>query len=490
MPALVAAALVFFCSACVLVLEILAGRLLAPYVGISLETYTSIIGTVLAGIAAGTWIGGKLADRIDPRRLLGPTIAFGGLLAMFTVPVVRSLGNDTSADGSRLTTIGLTVAGFFLPAFVLSAVHPMVVKLQLRDLARTGRVVGRLSGISTAGALAGTFLTGFLFVSAAPSSTIAYAIGGVLVALGLVFTVWLARRESAVVLAILVVGGAGLTVAAKTPTPCDVESAYFCIHVERDLADPSGRTLWLDDLRHSYVDLDDPSNLAFTYVQSFADVLAAQYPDQPAIDALHIGGGGFTMPRYLRDAYPGSTSTVLEIDPEVLEVGREELGLRTGPDLRVRIGDARIGIRDQPDHSADLVVSDAFGSLSVPWHLATTEFIAEVKRVIRPDGVYVLNTIDYPPLRFARAELRTLQEHFAHVAVVAPAYALDGVDGGNLVLVASDRPLDREALRLRSAANGVAVIDRAAAIARFVEGVPVITDDHAPVDQWLSRDRN
>ena len=90
MPAILAALLVFFCSGCVLVLEILAGRLLAPYVGISLETYTSIIGTVLAGIAAGTWIGGKLADRIDPRRLLGPTVALGGMLAMFTVPVVRS----------------------------------------------------------------------------------------------------------------------------------------------------------------------------------------------------------------------------------------------------------------------------------------------------------------------------------------------------------------------------------------------------------------
>ena len=74
-------------------LEILAGRLLAPYVGISLETYTSIIGTVLAGIAAGAWVGGKLADRIDPRRLLGPTVALGGVLALFTVPVVRALGD-------------------------------------------------------------------------------------------------------------------------------------------------------------------------------------------------------------------------------------------------------------------------------------------------------------------------------------------------------------------------------------------------------------
>ena len=251
---------------------------------------------------------------------------------------------------------------------------------------------------------------------------------------------------------------------------------------------PSGRTLWLDDLRHSYVDLDDPTELQFAYVQSFADVVASRFPDHPAIDALHIGGGGFTMPRYLRAEYPGTHSTVLEIDPEVLKIGREELGLRTGPDLRVHIGDARIGIRDQATDSADLVVSDAFGSLSVPWHLATTEFIGEVQRVLRPDGVYVLNIIDYPPSRFARAELRTLQEHFAHVAVLAPSYVLDGKDGGNLVLVASEQPIDTATLRERSASTGVEVV-AGAAVDRFIDGMPVITDDHAPVDQWLSQDR-
>jgi spermidine synthase len=194
------------------------------------------------------------------------------------------------------------------------------------------------------------------------------------------------------------------------------------------------------------------------------------------------------MPRYLRAEYPGSRSTVLEIDPEVLKVGRDELGLRTGPDLRVRVGDARIGIRGRADDSADVVVSDAFGSLSVPWHLATTEFIGEVRRVLRPDGLYVLNIIDYPPLRFGRAELRTLQEHFEHVALLIPSYMRQGIDGGNVVLVASDRPLDSAALRERSRATGVELV-QGAALDRLIGGMPVITDDHAPVDQWLDRDR-
>src|SRR3954453_20623873 len=91
-----AGALVFVCSAAVLMLEILAGRILAPYVGISLETYTAIIGTVLAGIAVGAWVGGRAADRIDPHRLLGPVIAVGGVLAFLTVPIIRGLGSQSS----------------------------------------------------------------------------------------------------------------------------------------------------------------------------------------------------------------------------------------------------------------------------------------------------------------------------------------------------------------------------------------------------------
>jgi hypothetical protein len=488
MPALLAAILVFFTAGCVLVLEILAGRLLAPYVGISLETYTSIIGTCLAGIAAGSWVGGKLADRIDPRRMIGPTTALGGMLALFTVPIVRALGNDTSGDGSRLTTVVLTVAGFFLPAFVLSAVHPMVVKLQLRDLERTGGTVGRLSGIATFGALVGTFVTGFLLVATTPTRTVIYAVGGVLIAVGIALTLWLARRETAAVVAIAVLGGVGATAAATSANPCDLESAYYCIHVEPDELNPSGRTLWLDDLRHSYVDLNDPTHLAFEYIQSFADVAEARFPGRPALDALHIGGGGFTMPRYLREVYDGSKSTVLEIDESVVKTNKERLGLKTGPDLKVRVGDARIGIRDRPDDSADFVISDAFGSLSVPWHLTTTEFIDEVQRVMRNDGVYVLNIIDYPPLRFVRAELRTLQEHFDYVVAIAPRPLFDGAYGGNVVLVAADAPLDEDTLRELVVTKGNVVLS-GAEIDRLIDDAPVITDDFAPIDQWLDQDK-
>ena len=483
---LLAGALVFICSAAVLMLEILAGRLLAPYVGISLETYTSIIGTVLAGIALGAWGGGRVADRVDPHRLLGPAIAFGGVLAFCTVPIIRYLG-DQSASGGGASTLTLTFAAFFLPAVVLSAVTPMVVKLQLHDLSDTGGVVGRISGISTAGALVGTFVTGYVLVATTPTRTIIDVIGGVLLASGLALSIWLSRRDPTVMVMIVALAGGGFALGAVASDPCHVESAYYCMRVDHDPFRASGRILWLDDVRHSYVDLADPAHLEFDYSRSFADAIDTEFPSGRPLDALHIGGGGFTLPRYLAATRPGSQSTVLEIDPAVLDLGRDQLGLHTSNALRVRIGDARLRIRSEPDDSRDLVVGDAFGSLSVPWHLTTREFMRDVDRVLRPGGLYVQNVIDYPPFRFARAQLATLRERFEYVAAVAPQSVLDGEEGGNVALVAAHHPLDRVTVGALVAEHGDELLD-GTALDRFVGPAPVITDDFAPIDQWLRED--
>ncbi len=213
----------------------------------------------------------------------------------------------------------------------------------------------------------------------------------------------------------------------------------------------------------------------------------AAFPEGQALEALHVGGGGFTFPRYLAATRPGTRSTVLEIDPAVRDLARDELGLRTSPALRVRIGDARLGIRDEADDSRDLVVGDAFGSLSVPWHLTTREFAREIDRVLRPGGLYVQNVIDYPSFRFVRSQLATLREQFDDVAAIAHAPFDDVNAGGNVVLIASDRPIDRSVLTQRAAEHGDVLL-HGAALDRFIGSAPVITDDFAPIDQWLRED--
>ena len=489
MPGALAAFLVFICSGTILMLEILAGRLLAPYVGVSLNTWTAIIGTVLAAIALGAWGGGKLADRVDPRRLLGPVIMLGGVTALATVPMVRTFGPTGPSAGSVGSVVLISMTGFFLPAVVLSAAHPMVAKLQLHDLGHTGGVVGWLSGIATLGALVGTFATGFLLVATIPTKTLIYCIGGFLALLGLAVWWSLSRVGIPAVAFLLVLAGLAGTAAAQTEVPCDRESPYFCIRVEESLFQDGGRTLWLDNGRHSYVDLDDPSYIEFDYIQSFADVVEASYPDGAPVDALHVGGGGFTFPRYLDATRPGARNTVFELDQAVFDTAREELGLRTSRDLRVRIGDGRLLIRGRAANSVDIVVGDAFNSLSVPWHLTTREFIADIDRVLRADGVYMMNIIDEPPFRFARAELATLQERFEHVALIADAGQLAGVYGGNLVLVGSHRPLEAAALRELTSVRSDRVTE-GAELQEFIRRAKVLTDDFAPVDQWLAQNDN
>ena len=180
----VAAGLVFVSSGAVLVLEILGIRLLAPYVGLTIETTTVIIGTVLAGIATGAAVGGRAADELDPRRLLAGLLAAGGALAIATVPIARGLGSALQEDASAAAAL-IAALALFPPAAVLSAVTPTVARVQLRDLATTGAVVGRLSAWATAGGLVGTFATGFVVVPLLPTDVAVVAVGGVLVVLGL-----------------------------------------------------------------------------------------------------------------------------------------------------------------------------------------------------------------------------------------------------------------------------------------------------------------
>ncbi|MGE3856210.1 MAG: fused MFS/spermidine synthase [Dehalococcoidia bacterium] len=482
MSALRARALVLFGSAAVLVLEILAGRLVAPYVGITLETFTGIIGIVLAGIAIGAWAGGRAADRLDPHALIAPLFVVAGVLTMAAPMIVDLVGPFMRAAGPMEIVI-LTVSAFFFPCAALSAVPPLVVKLRLRSLDETGSVVGSLSALGTLGALIGTFGTGFVLVAAAPTRPLVLGLGAAQVLVGVALLVPALSRGRATTLGVVVLAAA--TLLAQAPGPCQFQTTYFCAVIEHDEERPDGRLLVLDTLSHSYVDLADPTYLRFRYANTMADVLAEQ-PAGP-LRVAYIGGGGFTLPRYVNAVRPGSTAQVFEIDAPLVRLAERELGLVTSDALRVDLGDARLRLPAYPAESFDVVVGDAFSGLSVPWHLTTREFLHEVDRVMTSDGLYVINLIDYPPFDFARAEVATLRAVFPHVAVIAPAASLLGGRGGNVVIVGAHQPVPRDAIQRRLDARP----DREAILVddlteQFTGRTTILTDDFAPVDQLLT----
>lgn len=476
---LLARSLVFFTSASVLVIEILAVRIMAPYLGVSLEVFTGIIGVILAGIALGAWAGGRAADDGDPTRLLGPLLVAGGLTALAS-PIIIDLIGPALGVGSASIVIG-SLAAFFVPAALLSAVPPVIVKIQLASLDETGRVVGSYSAIGTAGAILGTFVTGFVLIGAFPTRPIVAVVGIALAISGL--AMWATRGSWAL---LSVAGGAVLVVGLLGFSgPCQYETKYSCAVVEVDPTRESGRTLVLDRVRNSYVDLEDPAHLEFRYIQLMVDVVETKAPEG-TLNVVSIGGGGFTIPGYVRHTRPGSTNTVLEIDGGLVEIGRGELAL--ADDVDVVVADARVSLQGTPDDSADVVIGDAYSGMSVPWHLTTVEYTTDIARALAPGGVYAINVIDYGDLRFVRSSAATLSRVFDGVAVFAPPTYLAGDAGGNFVIVAPVSPEGtatiEEAIRAR---GGTEVGITGEELTRFIGDADALVDDFAPVDQMLGR---
>ncbi|MEM7337607.1 MAG: fused MFS/spermidine synthase [Actinomycetota bacterium] len=467
-----ATALVFGSSFCILVLEILAGRLLAPIIGVSLETFTGIIGTVLAGIALGNAAGGWWADRRDPDTAIGPIFVLAGLTT-WLAPLVASVLQPVQA-ADPFTIVIASAVTFVAPAALLATITPLVAKLQLQDLEETGRTVGNLSAAGTAGALAGTFATGFVLVGRVPTRPLIVVIGAILLAVGVA---WLGRRvlrANVAAAAFIVLVGLGALV---VPSPCDAETAYACAQFVTDPERPTGVRVVLNGDSNSYLDLEDPSYLGFRYLRLF-DAVFDEQPGGPW-QVAHVGGAGLTIPRYIDAERPGSAQTVLEIDGELIDAVADNLGVEPGPTTEMVIGDARLSLAALGTDTHDVVVGDAFSGLTVPWHLTTSEFMAEVDRILTDDGLYIMNLIDGGDVAFARAEMATLAEHFDHLQVIVPPGGVNA-DGAarNFVLVASDTALPPPAV-----ADDDGILLDAAETEAFFADAEVLRDDFAPVDQ-------
>lgn len=200
--------------------------------------------------------------------------------------------------------------------------------------------------------------------------------------------------------------------------------------------------LRVDGSLQSQVDLADPANLCFEYVRRIGDVLDVVAPRRQPISALHIGGAGLTLPRYVAVTRPRSRQIVLEPDEDLTEFVREVLPVPRRAGIRVRGTSGRAGISDVYDDSTDVVIVDAFVREAVPANLVTAEFVAQVARVLRPAGLLVLNLIDGTAgLGFVRRVAATVRTELGDGVVLAERKVLRGKSFGNVVLVASRVPV-------------------------------------------------
>jgi spermidine synthase len=205
-----------------------------------------------------------------------------------------------------------------------------------------------------------------------------------------------------------------------------------------------GHTLVVDGYPQSYVLLEDPGLLVFGYQQQLAAVADALPPGRLAV--THVGGGALTLPRYLQLTRPGSPQLVLEPDAALTDLVRRVLPLPRGHRIRVRPVGGREGITALADGSADLLVVDAFAGAQVPAGLVTAEWFGEARRVLKTAGVVLMNTGDEPGHRHVARVHAALASAFPHTAAIADAEVWKRRRHGNLVLVASGRPLPLQAV--------------------------------------------
>ncbi|WP_329421137.1 fused MFS/spermidine synthase [Streptomyces sp. NBC_01693] len=261
----------------------------------------------------------------------------------------------------------------------------------------------------------------------------------------------------------------------QEPVSATVDGGHAELVPDRER--PRAWTLLLDGAPQSHVDLDDPSYLSFEYQRRLGHVIDLAAPAGGPLQVVHLGGGAFTLARYIAASRPRSTQQIVEIDGPLVQLVRRELPLDPQARIRVRSSDARAGLGKIQDGWADLVIADVFGGARTPAHLTTAEFLTEVRRVLKPGGQYAANLADGPPLAHLRGQVATAASLFPELALAADPTVWRGRRFGNAVLVASDLPIAVAELTRRVASDPhPGRVEQGRALADFTGGAAVVTD--------------
>lgn len=225
----------------------------------------------------------------------------------------------------------------------------------------------------------------------------------------------------------------------RLPAPVTLSSGLIA-EFEEDRFVPGAVQLVIDGTPQSHVNLRDPSDLFFEYMRRIGHVIDLSRPPGRPISALHLGGGAFTLPRYVEATRPGSRQQVVELEGALVDLVREAAPLPKRASIRVRRGDARDTLAKLPagmQSAMDLVVVDIFAGDRTPAHVSSIEFFELLRPLLAPDAVIVVNATDGAGLPFVRGQAATLAALFPSVAAIAEPQVLKGRRFGNVVLIAS-----------------------------------------------------
>jgi len=523
---------VFIASFCTLVIELVAGRIMAPYVGVSLYTWTSIIGVVLAGISIGAYLGGRIADRYPRSSTLGWLLFLSGLGAFSISPLTNLIGGAQFHTSLMTRILMITTLIFFVPSCLLGMISPVVVKLTLNNLEKAGNVVGKIYAFSTLGSILGTFATGFFLISWMGTRYILLTMGIILIISAFIFGGFFRSKKNLTLfflflLLSILLPLVGLHVYATvqpeefffSTSPIEAikkmfgyafkfpleeeayffkESDYYTIKLKKNIRGNNGdplESLVLDHLVHSYTDLEDPLYIEYEYIRMYEEMVRWQAKKRTSLKVLFMGGGGYTFPRFIEAKYPKAKIHVVEIDPEITRVAKKYLGISDHTQIRSFNEDGRWFVMNCKEKGTyDFIFGDAFNDLSIPYHLTTKEFAMQLKSLLKPDGLLLANVIDsFKKGAFMPSYIRTLEEVFGkgNVQLLTLTSDYEKIGISTCVVVASPQRLDMDDFIRTAKGKGGEITSYVMPQDKLQEYLKerysvILTDDYVPVDNLIA----
>ena len=434
--------IVFLSGAIGMGLELIAARVLSPYVGSSNVVWTSIIGIILVSMSLGYWLGGKKADKeasgnVLSRLLLGSAL-FTSIIPLLETIVVKEFAGIVS--NLIVAAILCAIIVFSIPSFILAMISPFAVKMKSMQETEIGSLSGRISSLSTIGSITGTFLMGFVLIPNIGVTNINIGITILLVVMSILARDDINKKyilstiSLVVVMIILMFIGKWVFKLANPEISVDTDSQYSRIWVKQvNTAKTTYKTLQVDTGLESYIDTET-GEMGAMYLRYY-DLF--EYLNKDAKSTLMIGGAAYTYPIHYLQKYQDKTIDIVEIDEKMTQIAEEQFGLNA-KDKRLKIytQDGRSYL-NYSENKYDTILIDAFKGLNAPFELTTYEALVHAKNMLNDNGIVLTNIIsslEGEDTDFIEYEYATYKAVFDDVKIFQ-VQDRDYTENQNLILV-------------------------------------------------------
>ena len=479
----------FFAGFSVMVVELVSSRIVAPILGASVFTWTSVIGLTLLGLAIGGWVGGKIADRAESTRPL-PVVFLCSAVFVALIPKFAEYTSfiTHASDSILVLNLLLSLYLFFIPACAIGTIQPLLLKRYADTFASIGTKYGTLSAAWSVGSMVGVFFTGFFLLSTIGSTETIWLVASILFILGVTHTfrdtrlllIFFGTLSVVIVLFSITKHTSGISILFEKET-----DYYLAKVLDTNLPVLGPSRILLLDLDVHSVESTHTNTTVYTDMQS-----AFSYITPTIKNILVLGAGAYTLPKHFSEYYTNATVTVVETDPEMIHIGTQYFDLQKYP-IHTVITDAKLFMQ-KDTATYDVIFGDTYNSyISVPWYLLTTEWNAAVRTKLNKNGVYAINFIG--PLKGAGSDLtrsitNTFKQTFPNYYVFSFGKGLSSTQNIVLVGINGDLPLTEKELMQKIAQGGNISLARTLTSRTAIAETPsvILTDNFSPIERLMS----